>query len=222
MIINEVKILFDFITNKEQAGNTYTIPQFNALAKAAQIEFISSRLGNVKVMENKLPDFGYRSSRKIDVDLRPMVYGPIQIPIDNQGHFIYPDRMIYPDTISKTDYRQITELDEDEYPRQKHSSFDPPTEDYPVVIYRNPYGFIDPYNIGAVNFTYLRLPDDPVWGYDVVSNREVFNPAKSTDLGVNPHTGAHLEVLMIMLQHVGIRLDQTQITMYAQQKAMTG
>jgi hypothetical protein len=221
MTIDEVYRLVNFVANKEQSGNTFKPSQFNLIAKMSQLEFISKRLGNIKMTEGRqapVPPFGYKSNRKVDVDLRPLLYGPITVPIDSAGKFYYPDRFMWPDSVRKTDLRPMTELDEDEYPHVKHSTFEPPTEDYPIYIYRNPYGFVDPYNIGNFSMSYVKTPPDPIWGYDVVSGVEVYNSATSQDFTVNPYTNAHLEICLIILAKCGINLSMPELTQYAMQK----
>lgn len=219
MNINECFELVNFIANKEHSGNTFSPQQFNLVAKVSQTEFINKRLGNIKALQDGgSPAFGYKSTRKVDIDLRPLVYGPLSIPIDNNGNFNYPDGFLWPDAIHKQDYSPIMELDSDEYPRMKHSTFDPPTADYPILIYRNPYGFIDPYNIGNFMMSYVKTPPDPVWGFDEVSGGVVYNPAKSQDFIVNPYTNAHLEIILIMLAKLGIRLDMNTLVAYASAK----
>lgn len=218
MTIDEVYRLCQYVANKTQSGNTFKPAQFNLIAKVAQLEFISKRLGNIKTLDNGVPPFGYKSTRKVDVDLRPLVYGPVSIPINTSGNFNYPDGFIWPDAFHRTDFTPITEVESDEYPHVKHSTFESPTSDYPVLIFRNPYGFIDPYNIGNFSMSYVKTPPDPIWGYSESSGVAVYNPAASQDFTVNPYTNAHLEIVLIMLQKVGINLDLPTLTQYAAAK----
>lgn len=217
MTIDEVYQLVNYVANKNQSGNTFKPAQFNLLAKVAQLEFISKRLGNTKALNPAgTPSFGYKSNRKVDEDLRPLVYGPITIPVTvNTGVFSYPDRYMWPDAVHKNDFNPITEVDSDEYPFVKNSTFQSPTEDYPIVIYRNPYGFIDPYSIGSFGMSYVKAPPDPIWGYSDVNNAPVYNPATSVGLSVNPYTNAHLEICLIILQKVGVNLDMATLMQYA-------
>lgn len=223
MTIDEVYRLVNYVANKTQSGNTFTPSQFNLIAKVAQLEFINKRLGNIKAIDPRsgTPPFGYKSTRKVDVDLRPLVYGPITIPINSSGNFTYPDGFMWPDAFHKTDFKPITEVDSDEYPHIKHSTFEPPTADYPVLIFRNPYGFIDPYNIGNFSMSYVKTPPDPIWGYTEQSGVAVYNAAASQDFTVNPYTNAHYEICCIILAHVGINLSVDQLVGFAKMKEDT-
>jgi hypothetical protein len=220
MNINDVFVLVNYIANKEQSGNTFTPSQFNLLARVCQLEFISNRIGNIKNLKpNDVPPFGYKSSRKVDEDLRPLVYGPINIPILSNGNFNYPDGYMWPDAIHKTDFSQIYEVDSDQYPFIKKSTVIPPSTDYPIVIYRSPYGFIDPYNISQFSMSYVKVPDIPIWGYDEPQPGVlVYNPSKSTDFKVNPYLNAHLEICLLILQKSGVNLQMADIVQYAMAK----
>lgn len=217
MTIDDVYRTLNFITNKNQSGRTFRPAEFNTLAKVAQLDFISKRLGNVKALgPQQVPAFGYKSNRKVHEDLRPLIYGPLAIPITpNTGTFMYPYNYIWPDAVHKLDWTPIMEIDADQYPHKKKSSIYPPTADYPIIIHRGPYGFVDPYTIGQFAMTYVRAPRDPHWAYTVVNDQEVYDPANSVDFEVNPYTNAHQEILLIMLSRIGINLNSTELATYA-------
>jgi hypothetical protein len=219
-MIDEVFRLVNFISDKD--GRGYIAPaKFNLLAKTCQIEFISSRLGNIKqIMPNGVPPFGFKSTRRVDVDLRPFLYGPITISVDNQGNFTYPSGFMWPDSWQKNDFTPIREIQSDEYPAVKTSVIAPPTTDYPIVIFNNPSGFIDPYQIGSFKMSYVKYPPDPVWGYTVVSNEPVYNPASSTDFTLG--NISLMDIAALILEKVGINLNSDQVAQYAQLKMNQG
>lgn len=224
MNINEVYTLCNYVANKELAGNTFKPAQFNLLAKVAQLDFINKRLGNLKTLGPQgTPPFGYRSVRKVHEDIRPLVVGPLTINITpNTGLFMYPYGYIWPDAIHKNDFSQIFEVAPDEYPRVKHNTVYPPTSDYPVVVHRGAYGFIDPYTIGSFAMSFVQAPPEPVWGYTEINGVEVWNPTTSVDFQVNPYTNAHLEICCIILQYVGVNLSVPQlVTQFAAMKEQT-
>jgi hypothetical protein len=219
-MIDEVFQLVNFISDKN--GRGYIPPaKFNLLAKTSQLEFLSTRLGNIKQQgPSGVPPFGYKSSRRIDVDVRPFVYGPELISINPQGNFYYPYGFMWPDAFHKNDFSEINEIDSDEYPRIKKSTIIPPTEDYPVIIFRNPYGFIDPYSIGSFQMSYVKYPRDPVWGYDVVNDEEVYSESKSQDFTLRQIS--LMDITALILEKVGINLDKEQLLAYAQLKQQQG
>lgn len=218
MIIDQIYQLVLFILNKEQRGD---VPpsRFNVLARAAQLEFMSRRVGNIQIMQNGVPRFGYESTWRIHEDLRPMIYGPITIPLNGQGDFVYPYGYVWPDAIRKTNERPITRITEDQYGPIKWSQIKPPTSDYPVAIFRSAYGFIDPYNIGSFKMSYLKLPPDPVWGY-TGTTLPIFDPSTSVDLLV-PALCIN-EIVMLILPHCGVNLSADQVTQYGLLKQQQG
>lgn len=220
MTIELVHDLVFYIANKDQRGNI-TPAEFNILAKVAQLEFMSTRIGNIKTINQQgVPPFGYESTWRIHEDLRPFVYGPVNILVRPNGDFDYPYGYMWPDAIHKNDFWPITRLTSDQYTFQKHNTITPPTADYPVCVLRNPYGFIDPYSIGSFGMSYVKEPPDPVWGYTTVNDAPVFNPATSVDLVIPPL--CYTEIVMLILPHVGINLSALQITEYANLKAKSG
>lgn len=221
MNIDQLYRFVDFVANKKQRGNLKP-NDFNLLVKVCQIQFISKRMGNIQLIgKDGTAPIGYKSTRRIDEDLRPLVYGPVQIPIGNpSGLFSYPYGYIWPDSIHKNDFRKITIVDSDQYPFMKHSRLTPPTEQYPVCVFRGEYGFIDPYNIGSFQMSYLKYPPDPYWNYTEVNDDAVYNPIGSVELSLPEHT--HLEVAMMILQNLGINLSAMEVAQYATMKEQTG
>lgn len=220
MLINEVYQLVNFIADKN--GRGYITPaQFNLLAKTCQLEFVSSRLGNIKQQDNfGVPQFGHRSTRRIDVDLRPFIYGPETISINPQGNFYYPYGFMWPDAWHKSDLSDITELQNDEYPSIKKNPVIEPTSDYPIIIFRNPYGFIDPYSIGSFQMTYVKYPSTPVWGYGIVNDEPVFDSNLSTDFILRDIS--MMDITALILEKVGLNLDKDQLLQYALAKQVQG
>lgn len=220
MTISSVFSLVNYISNKEQRGNI-SPSQFNVLARSVQLEYISKRIGNIKIInERGVPAFGYESTWRIHEDLRPLIFGPISIPIAPTGAFAYPYGYVWPDSVSTNDFKKITRLTEDQYPEVKHSKIFPPTTDKPIMIMRGQYGFIDPYSIGSFQMSYLKLPPDPVWGYVVINDVPVFDVGLSTDFSITAL--AVNELALLILQHVGINLGSSEVSAFAMQKEITG
>jgi hypothetical protein len=299
MTINAAFEFILFIMNKEQRGSI-TPAQFNMLAPIAQTEVISKLLGNEhKLNERGVPMFAYKSNRKIDTILQPLMVGPELISPDSftitgitkanpgvitfssigdlqngdtiyisgvsgmtqvngntyvitdisgntaqlkttdgenvntsayttytsggtarNGSFTYPDGMLWPDAVHKLDWSPITMADTDEYPGLKTSDLHPPTTDYPVCVFRNPKGYIDPISLSNFRMSYLAMPDDPYWAYVVTNDEAVYTTSGSVNFAI--HQLGHQWICQVILQAIGINLDATQITAYAQMKEESG
>lgn len=198
------------IANKEQRGD-FPAAKFNNLARIAQMEVISELLGNNQALNPNVPPYGYKSNRKVDESLRPLLTGPADIAIRTNGDFDYPYGFIWPDSWSKSNFSPITELQEDEYPWMKQSHVTPPTADYPILIFRNPYGFIDPYNIGTFKLSYLKRPPDPVWAYVMVNDEPLYDHGNSVQFTISQDF-ALIRVAMKICQYLGVNLDSAVIT----------
>jgi len=219
-MINEVFELINYVADKN--GRGYIPPaSFSLTAKICQLEFLTSRLGNIKTLgPNGVPPFGYKSTRRVSVDLLPFLYGPVTVPIESNGNFAYPYGFMWPDAWHKNDFTAIKQIETDEYPAIKHSTIHPPTSDYPVLIFRNPYGFIDPYSIGSFQMSYIKIPPDPVWGFDVVNDVEVYNESLSTDFVLRDIS--FMDISMLILEKIGVNLDKGQLLSYSMAKQAQG
>lgn len=219
MSIDEIFRTVKFIINKENRGSLRP-SDFNLMMKNAQIEFISKRLGNIKMLDDHgLPMFGFRSNRKVSEDLRTLVTDPTTIAVDTYGKFTYPPGYMWPDVVHKLDFTPITVIESDEYPAIKKSAITPPDLNYPVCVMRHPKGFIDPYQIGSFQMSYVKMPADPVWAFSISNNTEVYNAGASVNLELPDRT--HPEVIMIALQGIGINLSAMEVTQFASMKEST-
>jgi hypothetical protein len=208
--INDIYQFCLIVANKEQRGS-FPPEKFNNLAKIAQVEVISELIGNNQLLgPTGVPPYGYRANRKVDESLRPLLVSPQTIAIRPSGEFDYPYGFIWPDSWSKTDFNPITELQEDEYPFRKQSHVVPPTSDYPVIIFRNPYGFIDPYSIGSFKMSYLQRPPDPVWAFDVVNDEPVYNHGSSVQFTLSEDF-ALVRIASKILTYLGVNLSSEEI-----------
>lgn len=221
MNINDVYSVILFIINKEQRGS---LPpeKFNVLAPAAQNEVISELIGNPEQFTpTGAPKYGYRYNRRLSEALRPLVTPPEVITINSQGYFNYPYGFIWPDSVTKTNYAKIKQIEDDEYPDIKHSHIIPPTSDYPILIWRNPYGFVDPYGIGSFLMTYVKRPPEPFWAYDVVNDESVYNAGNSVQFALQDEF-CSIRIAMKILGYIGINLDAGQVTQFSELKQQQG
>lgn len=191
--------------------------QYNVAVDFAQREFISKRLPS---MQQSVGPVGYESSWRLHEDLRPFVVGPLNIAIQNNGDFAYPYGYIWPDSISKTDFRRIDRVTQDEYSWRKQSLIKAPDSDFPVAILRSPYGFVDPYSIGSFLMSFVQFPQTPIWAYTLVNTIPVFNEAASVDLKV-PEISSN-EITMIILAHLGINLSSEELVQYGLTRQASG
>jgi hypothetical protein len=135
------------------------------------------------------------------------------------GGWDYPEGFIWPDAVQKFDGSLISIMDSDEYPHIKNSVIKPPTSTYPVIMFRDGRGFVDPFDV-SFRMSYVKTPVDPYWAYTVANDEPVYTGSGSVDFSLDPM--AHLRICMKILQAIGINLDAAQISAYAQMKENSG
>ena len=96
----------------------------------------------------------------------------------------------------------------------------PPTNKRPVCEINDTYIQVYPTTINKVIFTYLRVPNTPVWGFTTQNNRPVYNAATSTDIDA-PYINKN-DIAMIYLKYQGIHLNDAQLAQFANQMQQQG
>lgn len=99
-----------------------------------------------------------------------------------------------------------------------------PSLDYPIGQFRSENNTriaeVWPKDIDVVHFEYYRQMEDPVWGFTLVNNEPVYDPASSTQLSLGET--AHNDIANKILYKYGVAVDDTLAAQYAQQKEAMG
>ena len=74
--------------------------------------------------------------------------------------------------------------------------------------------YVYPASITSIKLSYVRKPVDPEWAYTIVNNEEVYDAGSSQDFELLETT--HLEIVMLILQMMGVSINMLQVTQYAQ------
>lgn|SRR3990167_11253380 len=226
--IDTVKKYVEYLVRKNDSG-TLSPDQFNlVINRASKTEFVN-RVGNPHqyVPGNSTPQMGFQITQKITEDLK-IFQTNANLVINSLGRANYPSNLAY--TIpglgyktqknGQTVYSPIEVLDKDKEYYRLSSKIVPPTRENPLAVFESTYIQIYPTNISNINFPYLRYPVDANWGFTLVNNRPVFNPATSVDLEWEDLTVN--DIIINALQSIGISLKDADVLNYANQKQMTG
>lgn len=89
----------------------------------------------------------------------------------------------------------------------------PPTLLYPICAYYLGGLEVWPHDILSVIFTYLKRPVTPVWGFTVVNDEPVYNPATSTDFEW-PDMCLN-DITIMCLKYIGINLESQELIGFA-------
>lgn len=228
MTIDTAYKFIQFVYNKDQRGN-FKPADFNLLAPICQLEAISDRLGNVKKLNDRLlPQYGYKSNRRIQDQLRSILVGPIDYPVSSTGYLQYPADYLMIDSLYKIDYTNIQIIDTDQYARVKQSAIIAPEDDYPIAVFHGEHIFFDPTDIGTIKMMYLKVPTEPNWDYNLFSGLPVNNststPGQTGKVSVNfiGDQTFHLEICRKILKYVGVNLDSDMTTQFSKFEEQTG
>jgi len=104
----------------------------------------------------------------------------------------------------------IVVVKDNEWAMNLGSSIIAPTKKRAIANIQSDKFLIEPSNlINMVNLTYIRVPETPVWGYNVTNNRPVYDSSKSTNLDAPQQ--AFNEIAMITLEFIGIRIREQEL-----------
>lgn len=233
--VDSVWELLNFITNKEQMGNTINASEFNTILYAVNIDFFRQRYGLPQeyVAGQPLPKMSYEITQKIiddlshfkvrmGIDVAAMsvdVNGRANIPSD-YVHFSSARYNAIQDNVCGTvnlKARVIEHLSDAQLGDRIGNSIKMPTLRHPVFATFNNYFQFYPKNLKYVEFTYLRMPLTPVYGTTI---------DEDTDLDVyDPDTSVHFEypedcfseIVNLCLGYAGVNLRSADIVQYSQQ-----
>lgn len=209
--INEFKILYETLTNKNQKGNTLTPTKLNEYAKASQLQ----------VYEKDYQDF---MNTGISTDFLKTFLVPDKILIvPPTGILLSPDDLQH--TLNIKGYYvpdgetgipiPLEMVTNDEWNNAAASQLQRPTKEFPYGNQiQGGYRFL-PKDIGRVFIDYYRAPKDPTWGY-TEDPPGVLKYDPSTSIDFEPPLIFINEIMSVFLSYVGISLRAQDIQAWAQ------
>lgn len=209
MLINEVKILFDYALRRNKKSGRYTIPQFNEMCDLAQ----------VNVMKDQIEKDGVDSFlANSDKSKSLMANDTISI---SSGTFPYPSDYLHYHTLEHTysvvgGGNKTTEIGivrGFEFRRRSNSSLNEPTNEFPIGRYQASGFKVIPHTITSLHISYIKRPEKPTWGHTVANDEEVFDSGSSTDFVLHPSEKNNLVYELLALS--GVRLDKADIRNYS-------
>lgn len=233
--VNKVYNLCNYITNKEQMGNTINASEFNTVLYAVNIDFFRQRYGLPQeyVPGQPLPKMSYEITQKIIDDLSHfkvrMGIDVAAMVVDNQGRANIPSDYVHfssarynmiKDNVCGTvnlKARTIEHLSDAQLGDRLGNSIKMPTLRNPVYATFNNYFQFYPKNLKYVEFTYLRMPRTPIYSIVVDPNTdlEVYNPTTSVHLEYPED--CFTEIVTLCLGYIAPNLRSPDIMQYSQQ-----
>lgn len=222
MNINSVYELTLLIVNKNEGA--WSVSRFNSAVKSSVIQWFNDCYGQPALSKNgnQVNDMVWQSDEKISNNLRPFLK-PVVLQVNASGQGVRPTDFVQTSSIrynygtKQVEVKFVRDNNLDEY---LNSDLLAPSKAYPIYAIYDNYLQFYPKDLVRVNFTYLRMPATPVWGYTVVNGRPVYDPATSTDIDF-PEDNLN-EVVSRIVALFGINLRENQVQQYAAQKMATG
>lgn len=194
MNLGQILDIVNFITNKEQSGNTFSPVQYNTMLPVADKELYDYYLG--KVEEYQIPirqaRVSFESTQRITESLRPFKKvnpcllvgsdGVAILPSDYQqisyfGNFVYSVNGCET-TVTPVSVNVLTS---EQFIKMKGSMAYTPTQEYPIVDFQNTFCRFAPVNLQSVEICYYIKPITPVYDYYIDANGDnIYLPQGTT------------------------------------------
>jgi hypothetical protein len=216
MNVNEVYEIVQYVANKEQNG--YLSPaEFNLNAKLAEGQYLASLISDLRTYQPGRPisrvELGQNSV--VRQRLSPCIKQATLTINGTTGFSPYPDGYIQTDAVwTNTGYQRIRYVDQDKWFLVANSVIDPIATNPIYRLEDTGFSFL-PVSLGSAKLSYVKTPVFMNWGFTLDSNGlPVYNPATSAqpvwdDVAI-------FDVIVRILQRVGINLQQGQVVQYAQ------
>ncbi len=221
--VNELKIFIDFIANKEQSGTAYSINQLNNSFHAANIDFFKLRYGLPEEYApgTPVPIQGYEVTQKMKDDLRSCKV-VTTLPVTSDGEMILPSNYVHPTAITyikvlnsdcgeepTAKRKSVETIDDDKWDERIDNSIKTPSLDFPICNFLVDRIRYEPKILKEVEFSYLRTPNKPIWGYTVVNGIETYD--SNTSVQFDWSEILFTDIAKIVLSYLSINLRDDEL-----------
>ena len=221
------------LANKEQRG--YITPQeFNLFADQAQFEIFENYFHDVKTARLK-PTNDSNISDELDI-LREKISihraDGVTLSVgtgSNDGFHLVSSSTYMITRVYKEEsgggFLEFKEVDLNDLANIMNNQLTAPRVSTPIYV-KNSYNKIKIYPTASysttdnIKYDVIRKPEKPVWGYVVVNNKALNNPATTTDFDL--HESEENNLVMRILELSGIAMKETELVqMAARDRAST-
>lgn len=250
MNVNDMYRICQFAVNKAQNG--YLTPsEFNLTINQAQISYQDYLLGEFLQYQYGRPQarINYSQNENIRQRLSPLITSAT-LNINGSGEAAYPADYVQADTVITTSFNRVRFVQQDALYSYYNSQIDPIATN-PIYLLE-PTGLqFYPVTLGSAILTYVKNAPEIVWGYCLVNNRPIYNPAPppiatttttaapATTTTAAPTTTTTtlsctysvqpvwsdvdlLEIIARALKLIGLNLQDGQVQQYANQVTQQG
>jgi hypothetical protein len=217
--INDTYLFVQELINKQQNG--YLPPdEFNRLINQAQYARFNELYGKPEqyaAVNMPVAKMAYARTQEISEKLSPFVT-EVSLPV-TVGVATVPVNLVHAVSM-RYGTRVVKRVEYDRLSSFLNSVIDTPNADFPIYVQLDGQYKIYPTTVTPVTLDYLRVPNEAVWGYTVVSGRPVYNSGTSTDLEWDETEITN--ICMKLLSMFGISVKDQQMVNYAEQQKAQG
>jgi hypothetical protein len=138
-----------------------------------------------------------------------------EIPYPSDYQHITALRKYYVNPKGKGKMIQIEEIKNVAWGFIQASSLQEPTLRFPKFSEFDGVIRFLPRNIGIIEIDYLKTPDQPIWGYTIVSGRPVYDPLTSVNFEFQDYSTNAVAAVFLSLQ--GVNLRDSELEQFAQE-----
>lgn len=220
--VNKVYRVVLAILNKEQRG--YLTPdQFNRLGRQAQLDLFEKSFydynrqlskRNIQGVNSEYGDIADNIEEKID-----LFSTSATLTLANDSTTVASPANHYRTIQIVTSDRstEIEKIKKSEYTYYASSQLASPSTSFPMYYFDNDVFNILPITIVNPVIDYIRIPNDPVWGYTGGgATAYVYNSATSTDFELHPSD--ETDLVIKILAYAGVIIKDPTVIQIAQQQ----
>lgn len=233
MNLQEMLDFLNFVCNKEQTGLTFTPEQYNTELKVYNLRKFKKSYGLPEEYDFTGP-FNrevYERSQLVSDRMRrfKVVMGDhnsLPLTINSYGVATIPSNYFHVSSIrfdknlnascatSVEGWTNVEVLTDDQWADRIRHSITGPSLDSPFCMFQSGEIWFRPKDLNWVQFTYLRLPNTPVYAYTIGSNDEIiYDATSSTQLEWDYLD--RIDIALMMLADIGINLKEENVTQYS-------
>lgn len=206
--LNDFYILADAVAKKSLIGGTVTISERDYFANQAQLQiFEKDRAIFLKTKETS--DYLELFLKNVIVSV-PLI-GSFPYPLDFEHTASMRSYYVKPD--GKSLERYVAPVKNRDWGAISSSQLYLPTKQFPKYTEFNSEYRVLPRDIGVIMLDYFKTPQFPVWGFNVVNNRPVYDPL--TTVNFEWDSFAIGEVLSAFLMLLGISIKDGELSAFA-------
>lgn len=162
----------------------------------------------------------FERTRLVNIYLNPFIKTEDVTPNPTDGSVTLTNAYKYPTAIRvKANGKTVTETDQARWDRMINHSVEFPTADYPICKFEGKKIWSRPIDIGELTVSYIDKPVKPVYAFNIVGDRYVYDDVNSVDVEFDEIL--HNDIKYRVLGSLGVPLDKTLLINVSEQSKAT-